>query len=72
MSEAAPRPALQSLPEGIVNLADFEAHAQAHMTPSAWAYLNGGAADEQVLRKARAEGGGESGEHRRVQSVLPK
>jgi 4-hydroxymandelate oxidase len=54
MSEAAPRPALQSLPEGIVNLADFEAHAQARMTPSAWAYLNGGAADEQVLRANRA------------------
>lgn len=54
MSEAAPRPALQSLPEGIVNLTDFEAHAQARMTPSAWAYLNGGAADEQVLRANRA------------------
>ncbi|MDN3543049.1 MAG: alpha-hydroxy-acid oxidizing protein [Roseateles asaccharophilus] len=54
MSESGERPALQSLPEGIVNLADFEAHAQACMTPSAWAYLNGGAADEQVMRANRA------------------
>lgn len=54
MSDATERPALQSLPEGIVNLTDFEAHAQARMTPSAWAYLNGGAADEQVLHANRA------------------
>lgn len=48
------RPALQQLPEGIASLADFEAHAQARMSASAWAYLNGGAADELSLRANRA------------------
>jgi 4-hydroxymandelate oxidase len=47
-------PQLQALPEGIANLADFEAHAQARMTAQAWAYLNGGAADEITLRANRA------------------
>ncbi|RQO60454.1 alpha-hydroxy-acid oxidizing enzyme [Paucibacter sp. KBW04] len=46
--------ALQSIPEGVVNLADFEPHAQAAMRPQDWAYLNGGAADEITLRANRA------------------
>jgi 4-hydroxymandelate oxidase len=39
-------PAIEALPEGLANLADFEANA--------WAYLNGGAADELTLRANRA------------------
>ena len=47
-------PRIESLPEGLVNLADFEAPAQARVDASAWAYLNGGAADEITLRANRA------------------
>ena len=47
-------PQLQALPDGIANLADFEAPAKARMTEQAWAYLNGGAADEITLRANRA------------------
>ena len=45
--------ALQPIPPGVVNLADFEPHAQAAMSTSAWAYLSGGAADEITLRANR-------------------
>lgn len=45
--------ALQPIPPGVANLADFEAHAQAAMNAEAWAYLNGGAADEITLRANR-------------------
>ena len=45
--------ALQPIPPGVVNLADFEPHAQAAMSASAWAYLSGGAADEITLRANR-------------------
>jgi 4-hydroxymandelate oxidase len=45
---------LEPLPEGLVNLADFEAHAMARMDAPAWAYLSGGAADELTLRANRA------------------
>jgi 4-hydroxymandelate oxidase len=48
------RPALQQLPEGVAGLADFEAPAQARMSAQAWAYLNGGAADELSLRANRS------------------
>ncbi|HEX2010633.1 MAG TPA: alpha-hydroxy acid oxidase [Roseateles sp.] len=54
MSAGAGLSPLQQLPADIVNLADFEAHARARMSEPAWAYLNGGAADEQVLRANRA------------------
>ena len=47
-------PRIESLPEGLVNLADFEAPAQARVDAGAWAYLNGGAADEVTLRANRA------------------
>lgn len=47
-------PRIESLPEGLANLADFEAPAQARVDASAWAYLNGGAADEITLRANRA------------------
>ncbi len=47
-------PAIETLPEGLANLADFEAPAKARVTEAAWAYLNGGAADELTLRANRA------------------
>ncbi|MGQ3055033.1 MAG: alpha-hydroxy acid oxidase [Roseateles sp.] len=47
-------PRLEPLPDGVANLADFEAHAQARVDANAWAYLNGGAADELTLRTNRA------------------
>lgn len=34
------------IPPDVVNLQDYEAHAQARLDPAAWAYLHGGAADE--------------------------
>ncbi|MDT8998285.1 alpha-hydroxy acid oxidase [Paucibacter sp. APW11] len=55
MSDA---PRIEALPAGLVNLADFEAAAQARVSAkpwgeAAWAYLNGGAADEITLRANR-------------------
>ena len=47
-------PLIEKLPEGLANLADFEAPAQARVEAAAWAYLNGGAADEITLRANRA------------------
>jgi len=46
-------PLIESLPEGLANLTDFEAPAQARMDAKAWAYLNGGAADEITLHANR-------------------
>lgn len=50
----SPAPVIESLPEGLANLADFEAPARARVSDAAWAYLNGGAADEITLRANRA------------------
>jgi 4-hydroxymandelate oxidase len=36
--------------QGYVNLADHEQQAQTRLPPSAWAYVQGGAADEHTLR----------------------
>lgn len=47
-------PRIEKLPDGLANLADFEAPAQARVDAAAWAYLNGGAADEITLRANRA------------------
>lgn len=47
-------PRIESLPESLANLADFEAPAQARVDANAWAYLNGGAADEHTLLANRA------------------
>jgi len=47
-------PRIEPLPEGVVNLADFEAPARARLDEQAWAYLNGGAADEITLRANRS------------------
>lgn len=55
MSELpAKPPAIEPLPAGLANLADFEAPARARVDEQAWAYLNGGAADELTLRANRA------------------
>jgi len=41
---------LQTIPSDVVALSDYERLARARMTPEAWAYLSGGAADELTLR----------------------
>ena len=54
MSEQpAKAPAIEPLPAGLANLADFEAPARARVDEQAWAYLNGGAADELTMRANR-------------------
>lgn len=50
----APMPAIEPLPEGLVNLADFEVAARARLNDKTWAYLSGGAADELTLHANRA------------------
>lgn len=47
-------PAIEALPEGLANLADFEAPARARVDAAAWAYLDGGAADELTRHANRA------------------
>ena len=47
---------LQQIPADIVNLGDFEPHARERMEAQAFAYLSGGAGDEQVLRAFRVQG----------------
>jgi 4-hydroxymandelate oxidase len=44
---------LPGVPPDVVTLADYEPHAQARMTPNAWAYVSGGGADEITLRANR-------------------
>lgn len=44
-------PPLQQIPPEIVALRDYEPYAQARMSPQAWAYFSGAAADEQTLRE---------------------
>jgi 4-hydroxymandelate oxidase len=41
------------LPEGVVTLADHEAHARKVLDDNAWAYFSGGAGDEITLRANR-------------------
>ena len=38
------------IPEGVVTLADHEAHARTRLDDNAWAYFSGGAGDEITLR----------------------
>lgn len=47
-------PEVESLPPGIVNLADHEAQARTRLDAQTWAYFSGGAADELTLRANRA------------------
>lgn len=41
---------LQAIPADIVSVADYEHRAIGHMEAAAWAYLQGGAADERTLQ----------------------
>ena len=50
MSQTAFSVARHAVPKGLVSLADHEHHAQRVLDDAAWAYLNGGAADEITLR----------------------
>jgi len=43
-----------TLPPGVVSLADHGAYASTHLDPGAWAYFNGGAADEITLAANRS------------------
>lgn len=43
-------PPLASIPADIASLADYEPYARERMTPGAWAYISGGAADELTVR----------------------
>lgn len=49
-----PLPPLAQIPPDIAALTDYESYAQARMSPAAWAYLNGGAADELTLAENSA------------------
>jgi 4-hydroxymandelate oxidase len=44
-----PLPPLDQIPSEIAAAADYESYARERMTPSAWAYISGGAADELTL-----------------------
>ncbi len=45
---------LDTLPPGLHTLADHEAHARTRLDAAAWAYFNGGSADEVTLRENQA------------------
>lgn len=47
-------PALESVPEGVVTLADHARHAQTRLDANALAYFDGGAGDEISVRNNRA------------------
>jgi 4-hydroxymandelate oxidase len=47
-------PALGTIPAGIANLKDYEAHAQRALSDEAWAYFSGGAGDELTLQANQA------------------
>lgn len=49
-----PLPKLQQIPAEIAAVADYESFARERMTPRAWAYMAGGAADESTLADNRA------------------
>jgi 4-hydroxymandelate oxidase len=42
-------PQVQAIPAGLVNLADYAAHARTLLDPAAWAYLDGGAGDGHTV-----------------------
>ncbi len=44
-------PPLKQIPPEIAAVQDYEPYAQARMSPQAWAYFSGGAADEQTLHE---------------------
>ena len=43
----------QAIPPDVVALCDYERHAQQHLSDAAWAFLQGGAADELTLQANR-------------------
>jgi 4-hydroxymandelate oxidase len=43
------KPALTAIPQDIVSAADYQRYAREHIPDAAWAYLQGGAADELTL-----------------------
>lgn len=45
--------AVLRIPDGVVAVADYVAHARRHLDDHAWHYLDGGAADEITLRRNR-------------------
>lgn len=47
-------PPLQRIPDDVVSLADYEPLARERLPAPAWAYIEGGAADEITLRENRA------------------
>ncbi|HUH59856.1 MAG TPA: alpha-hydroxy acid oxidase [Candidimonas sp.] len=49
MTGSSRLPPLATIPHDIVAVADYESYARRRMSASAWAYLNGGAADELTL-----------------------
>lgn len=51
---ASSRPPLTAIPPDIRSLADYERHAQAHMAPAAWAYLQEGTGDDLTVATNRA------------------
>jgi len=46
-------PALEAVPPGLVTLADHAAHARTRLDAVAWAYFDGGAADEHTVHANR-------------------
>ena len=48
MNETSPR--LSRIPDGVVNLADYERLAEQQLDANAWAYFSGGAGDEITVR----------------------
>ncbi len=54
MQAAAPLPKLSRIPPDIAAVMDYESYARARMDAGAWAYINGGAADEWTLQENRA------------------
>jgi len=49
-----PQPPLSRIPGDVVALADYEARAPAHLSPQAWAYFHGAAADELTVADNQA------------------
>lgn len=51
---APPLPVLPAIPAAIAALDDYAAYAHERLSPAAWAYISGGAADESTLADNRA------------------
>lgn len=51
MTSAQPLPPLTQIPAYLQTIADYEAQASKHLTPTTWHYLQGGAMDERSLQQ---------------------